>query len=641
MYGNEIKEIIKEYLRTEKAEYAVMVNGEWGSGKTYFLTHSLMEIIESADIGRNEKRKYAYVSLYGAKSIEEISKEIIFYCFGKKKKKHIETADTVIETASNILTASLGAVNIDLSKIKDTLAKINIRNWIICFDDLERCSLPINEILGFINRLVEHNHCKVIILANEKEIGTINLSQKLEEKYQVVLTGKELEIEKQKQNNANTKLDIEKLKKITKELFNEDMIYKSIREKVVGLTVIYEPNMYDAFDSIVVDFNIAGNFRTYLADNKQKIIKYFEDEECKNLRTLIAVICYLQKIHSKMLEYNYHTINYCEQIMDEFLKYIVQFTIYYRQGGKVSDLNLTADMGAVPLGKNIFSNTRGFKFLEKYCTTLNFGDSEFTRMVTILRMEKEEEEKKIKKMKVGLGRAYGELSYWWKMEDEEVNNSIVLLKQEIKEDKYTFYDYQSIIGQFIMLKKVGFNVGDLEEVIDNMNENIYKADEEVEIERFGYTFKDNIELQQKYDYYIDKLKLTAGHKNHKLKANEIMECFETANWANELQGYCEQHRDEFLLRYGFIDLIDLNTFFEKIQIASTKEIYTVRDIFKIVYKVSNINEFFARDKEKLVEFKDMLEAMAVSGINKPNAKKSLIEYTEDIIKRLEKEIYTT
>lgn len=48
-----------------------------------------------------------------------------------------------------------------------------------------------------------------------------------------------------------------------------------------------------------------------------------------------------------------------------------------------------------------------------------------------------------------------------------------------------------------------------------------------------------------------------------------------------------------------------------------------------------------QQETQLVEFKDMLEAMAVSGINKPNAKKSLIEYTEDIIKRLEKEIYTT
>ena len=159
MYSNEIECVIAEYLKNSKAEYAVMIDGEWGSGKTYFLTHSLMRIMETIDMGKDKRRKYAYVSLYGAKSIDEVSKEIVFQCFGKKHKKKVETADAVMETASNILTASLGAVNIDLSKIKETLAKIDINNWIICFDDLERCCLPISEMLGYINRLVEHNNC--------------------------------------------------------------------------------------------------------------------------------------------------------------------------------------------------------------------------------------------------------------------------------------------------------------------------------------------------------------------------------------------------------------------------------------------------------------------------------------------------
>ncbi len=34
--------------------------------------------------------------------------------------------------------------------------------------------------LGYINQLVEHNNCKVIVLANEKEIGKITLNSNLE-----------------------------------------------------------------------------------------------------------------------------------------------------------------------------------------------------------------------------------------------------------------------------------------------------------------------------------------------------------------------------------------------------------------------------------------------------------------------------
>ena len=57
MYSNEIECVIAEYLKNPKAEYAVMIDGDWGSGKTYFLTHSLMRIMETIDIGKDKRRK--------------------------------------------------------------------------------------------------------------------------------------------------------------------------------------------------------------------------------------------------------------------------------------------------------------------------------------------------------------------------------------------------------------------------------------------------------------------------------------------------------------------------------------------------------------------------------------------------------
>ena len=45
---------------------------------------------------------------------------------------------------------------------------------IICLDDFERCVIPMNELFGVINNLVEHCNCKVIILADEDNIGQNN-----------------------------------------------------------------------------------------------------------------------------------------------------------------------------------------------------------------------------------------------------------------------------------------------------------------------------------------------------------------------------------------------------------------------------------------------------------------------------------
>ncbi len=41
MYSEEIESVIVEYLNNPNDEYAVMIDGEWGSGKTYFLKDSL------------------------------------------------------------------------------------------------------------------------------------------------------------------------------------------------------------------------------------------------------------------------------------------------------------------------------------------------------------------------------------------------------------------------------------------------------------------------------------------------------------------------------------------------------------------------------------------------------------------------
>lgn len=630
MYGNEIKQIIKEYLRNDKVEYAIMIDGEWGSGKTYFLTHSLIDVIQDIQDKKEEKRKYAYVSLYGVKSIEEVAREIIFHCLGKKNKDKVEKTNSFLGAAGNILSASVGMLNFDLSKVQELLTNVSVKNWIICFDDLERCSLPINEILGFINRLVEHNHCKVIVLANEKEIGALNLNQRLEEKYQVVLSGMKLKINKEDDNI----FDINTLKENTKQLFDEDIVYKSIKEKVIGLCITYEPNMKEAYNSIICNYDEEG-FREFLEDNREKILSFFDNQECKNLRTLIITMEMIKKIYNEIMKYGYYNKKYYKKIMDEFVKYIVYFTIYYRQGGKVSDLKLTEEIGFIPLGNSIFSNIRGFKFLEKYCTTLSFSEEDFNNIFCRLENEYEQEEKELQKRKNRSGEACDKLTYWWELEDNEVNELIKTLKNEIQENKYYFNSYQMIIGLLLILKENKFEVGDLDKVISDMNQNIEKYDGKIDIEKISYTFQDQIQLK-KYNELINKLKLKAKNKNQIIDKNEISAYFKSEDWAKKLLDYCDKNYNKFVMRYAFIDLLDIDQLCEKVKGASPKEIYIVKDTFEVIYKASNINQFFLGDMEKIKEFRSMIEKIKLDGINKPKALKVLKVYLDDIIQRLEK-----
>jgi hypothetical protein len=67
------------------------------------------------------------------------------------------------------------------------------KDCLIVFDDLERCSIPIVDILGYINSFVEHESVKVIVVANEKDIenrGELERYKTIKEK----LVGKTLEV---------------------------------------------------------------------------------------------------------------------------------------------------------------------------------------------------------------------------------------------------------------------------------------------------------------------------------------------------------------------------------------------------------------------------------------------------------------
>ena len=71
----DLVESILDYIRSDYTDYAIMINGEWGSGKTYFWNHKIRPKIESMQL--NGKRYTAiYMSLYGISNLEEISKKI-------------------------------------------------------------------------------------------------------------------------------------------------------------------------------------------------------------------------------------------------------------------------------------------------------------------------------------------------------------------------------------------------------------------------------------------------------------------------------------------------------------------------------------------------------------------------------------
>ena len=78
---DKIIKLITEYIKESKYDFAVMINGEWGSGKTYFIKNTLSKEIEKLIINtekstKNERFKVVYISLYGIENLSNISSQI-------------------------------------------------------------------------------------------------------------------------------------------------------------------------------------------------------------------------------------------------------------------------------------------------------------------------------------------------------------------------------------------------------------------------------------------------------------------------------------------------------------------------------------------------------------------------------------
>ena len=166
---------VLEYLRyycdpANALDYAVMLRGKWGAGKTHLINQFIDE--QKA----NGREKNLYVSLYGVSSFRQIDEALYRQLHPVLSSKGMKLAATlgkaVLKATTRIeidgnedITLTSNIPDVDLSEYFKTP-----KECLLIFDDLERCSMKVSDVLGYINSFVEHEGFKAIIVANEDEI---------------------------------------------------------------------------------------------------------------------------------------------------------------------------------------------------------------------------------------------------------------------------------------------------------------------------------------------------------------------------------------------------------------------------------------------------------------------------------------
>lgn len=211
-----IVETIGKYVDEYLYDYAVMINGTWGCGKTYFVLKTLKTKLKEHEekkeksIKGYKKRNIIYISLYGIKSTEDISKKLCMEAYlgktdklGKVLKKGADVVSSLMPIALEVAKPFVGNAELKQEDIGGVIKSfLSIKNSILIFDDLERCDCSINEILGYINSFVEHEKIKVIIVANQEEIGKSVTEKGRELQYLVAANGRDIDFEPKKEQDA-------------------------------------------------------------------------------------------------------------------------------------------------------------------------------------------------------------------------------------------------------------------------------------------------------------------------------------------------------------------------------------------------------------------------------------------------------
>lgn len=263
---------LTEYLdfyiaNTKPKNYAVLLDGDWGSGKTHF--------INQFRDARKDKHKFLYISLYGVSETSEIEDQIF-------QQLHPTLASKPVSIATKILKGALkSGLEIDLegTGLTDFLKRAG--DSILIFDDLERCSIPVEKMLGYINRFAEHENHRVIIIANENEI----LKSASEKNVKPEKLLGEFKKFAERANHRVVMMANEALKPAPE----KNAKYLEIKEKLIGRTFSVSANAAEALGTFLtlLDDSVA---KSILVKNNELILRTYTSSEYNNLRSLKQVI---------------------------------------------------------------------------------------------------------------------------------------------------------------------------------------------------------------------------------------------------------------------------------------------------------------------------------------------------------------
>lgn len=615
----DLVESILDYIRNDYTDYAIMINGEWGSGKTYFWNHKIRRRIESLQIN-GRKFTTIYMSLYGISNLEEISKKIFMettqvldrtvrkYMDANGQKTIPEYAKTGLDMA-NFFGVAQNGEKIDYADFFSTDDKV------LCFDDLERANVDVIDILGYINNYVEHDHIKTIIICNEKELSTKFKSNNLEMKTFIATYLLD------KQGDLGIKTDkpiVERIRDEIEYVFDKANDYERIKEKLIGETFEYAPEFNYIINGLLMRYENYPDLIRFLRENTNFIISTFNKSGTRNLRILKHALNDFKKIFDMVNKF-YPNTNH--RILQTMLIFTIAISFEIKAGkitkDKFVNIETNEEYKAILVSSRVFMDNRQFyikefdnnyyynfkaeyrffKFIEIYIRTRIFDMKVFKENMEVI----------INTIDTDKLPAYKRLltEEYWKIPDDQFDHIINEIVDDVRNGNIELIQIVKIYAYFVYFIKRGLIPHDLRTIrtlfFNGMN-----------VASLTSTYCDNVEEQlseigvEDVEEEMAEIIVHFNSINEKLKdkmyigkAEEIFKCIPI-----KMEEFYDQF-DKECMNIPIFKYYDTFQMFQRISCASNEDIVTIKE--KLADRVERYHDEIAPEMPNILKLKQIID----------------------------------
>lgn len=591
---------IQVYINENMSDYAIMINGAWGSGKTYFVKNELIPELE-------QDRPVIYISLFGIKTIDDLVNVMSLHILNIYSNERAQKRANLngnnfrqinsgnISSTSKVATTLMSLVSKGLKLVpkgEDTKAfvsdlqknSIKFNRYIFIFDDFERSIIDKIELLGFFDELVEQNNAKVIIVCNESKITNAR--------------------EEKSANNAQQ----ENNESDDKRLVDDYRLYK---EKVIGLTIKYEANLYSVYETVLMQETNNDNTCSLLLQYKNNILELFKIIHSINIRTLIFTFKRCKELYKEIesvFKTNKKDMTYFDEYVVIIMLNVVTASLSYKDLGKnILDILKNKDTIACYFSsEGLNDNVKNFD-MTNYVRVSRFVNKYIYSYSLDYKLLKEDIDRYIEEKVNDTQDIANKVNNIFNIEDDECAvRKLLAVLDDIEKNKYCLGVYPRILSNLFILVDL-FSDGkqiSTDKLKKSILANIEKRADEFIESNWYYFSSSNIEANE-FNHQLYKT-LKSMHNKARISRfikdfNSVDDVVETLRKFVEIGSAAEKGKS--LLSYVPVEII-----VKRVMKASNNEIQAIHGILRYNYlNVNNIKDIRQGDLCMFRKWRDMLD----------------------------------